>query len=96
MKVAVLGTGMVGRTLAPAIAEAGNDVTMGTRDVAQLLERNSDFAHWHGEHPAVGLDAFQAAAHCRAGLQCHVRVRATWVTSRPRGAWRCTCLCGCV
>lgn len=62
MRVAVLGTGMVGRTLAPAITAAGNDVTIGTRDVAQLLESNADFATWHREHPSVVLDSFSTAA----------------------------------
>ena len=32
MKIALLGTGMVGRTLAPAFVRLGHDVTVGTRD----------------------------------------------------------------
>ncbi len=32
MRIAVLGTGMVGRTLAPAFARLGHDVVVGTRD----------------------------------------------------------------
>jgi 8-hydroxy-5-deazaflavin:NADPH oxidoreductase len=32
MKIAVLGTGMVGRTLAPALSRLGHDVVVGTRD----------------------------------------------------------------
>jgi 8-hydroxy-5-deazaflavin:NADPH oxidoreductase len=32
MRIAVLGTGMVGRTLAPALGRLGHDVVVGTRD----------------------------------------------------------------
>jgi 8-hydroxy-5-deazaflavin:NADPH oxidoreductase len=32
MRIAVLGTGMVGRTLAPALSRLGHDVVVGTRD----------------------------------------------------------------
>ena len=62
MQVAVLGTGGAGRTLATAIAAAGNDVTVGTRDVASLLERNADAATWHRSNPAIGLATFGDAA----------------------------------
>ena len=62
MQVAVLGTGGAGRTLATAIAAAGNDVTVGTRDVASLLERNAEAAAWHRDNPAVELATFPAAA----------------------------------
>jgi nucleoside-diphosphate-sugar epimerase len=48
MKIAVLGTGIVGRALAGKLAEVGNDVTVGTRDVdagprRARLPRRSDF-----------------------------------------------------
>ena len=33
MKIAVLGTGVVGQILAEKLASLGHDVTMGTRDV---------------------------------------------------------------
>ncbi|MGZ4477707.1 MAG: NADPH-dependent F420 reductase [Nocardioidaceae bacterium] len=39
MRIAVLGTGMVGRTLAPAFADAGHEVVVGTRDPAVTKAR---------------------------------------------------------
>lgn len=44
MRIAVLGTGMVGRTLAPAFAAIGHDVVVGTRDP----ERTRARAEWAG------------------------------------------------
>lgn len=39
MRIAVLGTGSVGRTLSGRFAELGHDVTVGTRDVTATLGR---------------------------------------------------------
>lgn len=39
MKIAVLGTGMVGRALAARLAGLGHDVVIGTRDPVQTLSR---------------------------------------------------------
>ena len=62
MKVSVLGTGTVGRTLAAGFAAKGHDVTIGTRDVDALLARtevdgmgNPPFARWRSDHPDVGV-----------------------------------------
>jgi 8-hydroxy-5-deazaflavin:NADPH oxidoreductase len=62
MKIAVLGTGMVGRALAGKLAELGHDVTVGTRDVEDTLGRsepdylgNPPFGVWCETHPEVGL-----------------------------------------
>jgi predicted dinucleotide-binding enzyme len=71
MKIAILGTGMVGRTLAGKLDELGNDIVMGTRDPASTLARSGSdmrggpsFADWHREHAAVRLASFaDAAAH---------------------------------
>ena len=64
MNVAVLGTGTVGRTLAAAIAAAGNTVAIGTRDVDALLAREGDdaFAPWAAAHPDVRPATFADAA----------------------------------
>lgn len=40
MRIAVLGTGMVGRTLAPAFQRLGHDVVVGTRDQAATRARD--------------------------------------------------------
>jgi predicted dinucleotide-binding enzyme len=63
MRVAILGSGVVGRTLAAAFAERGHEVAMGTRDVEQLLEREVDgqpLGAWFSQHevrPASFADA---------------------------------------
>lgn len=68
MKIAVLGTGIVGRTLAAGLSERGHDVAMGTRDVADTLARsepdamgNPPFPQWHAEHEQVQLVTFPEA-----------------------------------
>lgn len=69
MKIAVLGTGMVGRALAGRLAELGHEVAVGTRDVAATLARTSageagdePFGTWLDARPAVRLMAFAEAA----------------------------------
>lgn len=69
MKIAVLGTGMVGQALAGRLAELGHEVTVGTRDVAATLARttpdgmgNPPYAAWAAEHPQVRLAPFADAA----------------------------------
>ncbi|HEU0193953.1 MAG TPA: NAD(P)-binding domain-containing protein [Gaiellales bacterium] len=71
MRIAVLGTGVVGQTLAGKLAELGNDVTVGTRDVDSLMARTDPqptgapaFAVWLESHPGVSVAPFaDAAAH---------------------------------
>ena len=69
MKIGILGTGMVGRTLGAKLEELGHEVIIGTRDVAYTLARNDPhpygfppFSAWHKEHPGVRLDTFTEAA----------------------------------
>jgi 8-hydroxy-5-deazaflavin:NADPH oxidoreductase len=71
MKIAILGTGIVGRTLAVRLHEVGHDIVMGTRDLnATLARTGSDargqvaFRDWLSEHPAIRLAGMsEAAAH---------------------------------
>ena len=71
MDVAVLGTGIVGRTLAARLAELGHEVVIGTRDVDETLARtepdgmgNPPYAAWQEGHPDVRLVTFpEAGAH---------------------------------
>lgn len=71
MKIAILGTGTVGRTLAARLDGLGHDVMVGTRAPAPTLERqgkdamgNPAFSAWLAEHPQVALGSFaEAAAH---------------------------------
>ncbi len=69
MKIAVLGTGSVGRTLAAKFAALGHEVTVGTREVAGTLARdtadrmgNPPYSHWQAEHQGIGLATFAEAA----------------------------------
>ncbi|MFF7560287.1 NAD(P)-binding domain-containing protein [Streptomyces pseudovenezuelae] len=69
MRYAVLGTGIVGRTIAGKLASLGHDVVIGTRDPGATLARtepdgmgNPPFAQWHAEHGQVRLESFEAAA----------------------------------
>lgn len=61
MEIAVLGTGMVGRSLAARFAELGHEVTVGTRDPATTSVK-PECAAWAVENPAVRLAPFADAA----------------------------------
>jgi predicted dinucleotide-binding enzyme len=68
MKVAVLGTGMVGRAHAARLAELGHEVKVGTRDVDATMARtesdqmgNPPYSSWSVEHPDVTLTTFAEA-----------------------------------
>jgi predicted dinucleotide-binding enzyme len=41
MKIGILGTGIVGQTLAGALAEKRHDVMIGTRDPQETMQRSS-------------------------------------------------------
>ena len=60
MKIAVLGTGAVGRALAGRFAELGHDVTVGTREPGATGAKE-EYAAWAAGHPAIGLATFDAA-----------------------------------
>ena len=69
MRIAVLGTGMVGRALAERLDGLGHEVTVGTRDVATTLARaepdamgNPPFSSWAEAHPRVRVTPFAEAA----------------------------------
>ena len=62
MNIGILGTGVVGQTLAAALAEKGHAVTIGTRDPAETMARGTakppaktSFKDWQGANPAVKL-----------------------------------------
>ena len=72
MKIAIMGTGMVGQELAGRLAALGHDVTVGTRDIAVTMARTEPnpvgippFSAWSPAHPDVALATFPDAA--RAG-----------------------------
>lgn len=67
MKIAVLGTGMVGKAHAARLSELGHTVAMGTRDIAATAssdkpdEGGQRFADWHKQHEEVQLTTFAEA-----------------------------------
>jgi 8-hydroxy-5-deazaflavin:NADPH oxidoreductase len=69
VKIAVLGTGSVGRALAGRLDELGHDVVVGTRDPQATSARTTPdamgtppFAAWHADHAGVGLATYSDAA----------------------------------
>lgn len=61
MRIAVLGTGAVGRAVAGRLAELGHEVAVGTRDPADTGARE-EYAAWAAEHDDVRLATFAEAA----------------------------------
>lgn len=67
MKISILGTGDVGRTLAAKLIEKGHEVMIGTRDVEETLSRkgkngNPPFREWHDSNQNASLGTFQESA----------------------------------
>ncbi len=67
MRIGILGTGMVGRSLAEGFAAAGHDVSMGTRDVHATMVRQLDgppgsMAEWFAQNASVALADFASVA----------------------------------
>ncbi|WP_346421896.1 NAD(P)-binding domain-containing protein [Pseudarthrobacter phenanthrenivorans] len=69
MKIAVLGTGIVGRTLGARLAELGHAVTIGTRSPEATLARTEPgamgtepFADWAAANPGITLASYAGAA----------------------------------
>lgn len=69
MKVAALGTGMVGQAIAGKLAELGHEVVVGTRDPEETMARtepdylgNPPFPAWKEAHPGVALSTPAEAA----------------------------------
>jgi predicted dinucleotide-binding enzyme len=71
VRFGILGTGVVGKTIAARLAGLGHDVMVGTRDPEETLSRtepdaygNPPFGAWQAKHPEVRLGTFgEAAAH---------------------------------
>lgn len=68
MRIAVLGTGMVGKAHAARLAELGHQVTMGTQDVESKKNDSKPdndgqtFAEWHNQNSNIELKALAEAA----------------------------------
>ncbi len=69
MRLAILGTGSVGQTIAARCDELGHEVAIGTRDVASTMARtepdamgNPSFSTWALAHPHIRVVTFQEAA----------------------------------
>jgi predicted dinucleotide-binding enzyme len=69
VRLGVLGTGVVGKTITARLAGLEHEVMVGTRDPEATLSRtepdqfgNPPFSDWQQEHPAVDLGTFGEAA----------------------------------
>lgn len=68
MRIAVLGTGVVGRTLAAGLATIGHEVSLGTRDPGASAARTEPDRYgvalsvWIAGHPDIRLATFADAA----------------------------------
>lgn len=69
MRIAVLGTGIVGQTLSSKLTEIGHNVMMGTRDVQEKLQEegmdrygNPPLKDWIAKNGSVKLVSFADAA----------------------------------
>jgi len=69
MRIAVFGTGSVGRALSGRLAGLGHKVMMGTRDVAATSIRKEkdmyggpSFSEWHSSNKEINLGTFADAA----------------------------------
>lgn len=69
MNIGVLGTGVVGQTIAAKLNELGHQVTIGTRDPSKTLAKREPnqfggppFGEWHRSHQKVKLGTFADAA----------------------------------
>ena len=65
MKIGILGTGVVGKTLAAKLIELGHEVMIGTRSIAETLAKTGTdmmgqppFKEWHAVNPKVKLGTF--------------------------------------
>lgn len=65
MNITVLGTGMVGQTIASKLLDLGHQVTMGTRKPEETVERSEpnqmtglSFKDWYLNHQAVSIKRF--------------------------------------
>ena len=69
MRISIIGTGMVGQTLASKLVELGNEVIMGTRNVTEkLVDSSKDLfgnpplSEWLKANSKVKLESFSDAA----------------------------------
>jgi predicted dinucleotide-binding enzyme len=69
MKIAVLGTGVVGKTMAGKLSSLGHEVVLGTRDPAATLQRSEPgmfgdppVSAWLADYPSVKVATFTEAA----------------------------------
>lgn len=64
MNIGILGTGVVGRTLAVKLHNVGHNIMIGTRNVAATMERTESgsagpFSAWLNDYPSIALGTFE-------------------------------------
>ena len=75
MRFGILGTGVVGKTIAARLTSLGHEVMVGTRDPEETMSRtepdtygNPPFSAWQQDHPEVELGTFGEAAAQQKGI----------------------------
>jgi len=61
MKIAILGSGNVGKTLATGLDSLNHEVYVGTRDVSETISRDG-IKDWAQTHPTIRVVSFAEAA----------------------------------
>ena len=79
MKIGILGSAAVARTLAAGFVKHGHDVTMGTRDPAAL-------ADWAKQHPGVAVESVAVTAQGAEFIVLAVKGTAASVVMHAAGA----------
>jgi predicted dinucleotide-binding enzyme len=69
MKIGILGTGVVGQTIAEKVSQLGHDVMIGTRDKEKTLAKKDKdnfgrppFSEWHKNNPKIKLGTLSETA----------------------------------
>jgi len=69
MRIGILGTRIVGKTLAVKLNELGDEVMIGTRNVSETMAKidkdmmgGSPFKEWHSNNPKIKLGTFADSA----------------------------------
>lgn len=66
MKIGILGTGIVGKTLAAKLNELGHEVMIGTRNVSETMSKTAPdmmgsppFNEWYANNPKIKVGTFE-------------------------------------
>ena len=97
MKIAVLGSGMVGIAIATKLVQLGHQIMMGSRTASSVAGQKS--LRSVGGIAQIGTFTSQPKQKCRTSspriLAGNARKLSILATSRPRAGQKCICRFGC-